>query len=175
MTREEKAKVVEELTARFNEAGHVYITDTSALTVETINELRRKCFEQEIELRVVKNTLAVKAIDQCEKDLSGLKEVLAGPTALMFSETANSPAKIIKEFRTKHDKPVLKAASIDSDIFLGDDQIAVLASLKSKDELLGEVISLLQSPAKNVISALTSGGSKLAGLMKALEERGEAA
>lgn len=174
MTRQEKANVVEELTARFNEAGHVYVTDTSALTVEAINNLRRKCFEKEIELRVVKNTLAIKAIDNCDKDLSGLKEVLAGPTALMFCETANSPAKVIKEFREKHDKPVLKAASIDSDIFLGDDQVAVLSSLKSREELVGEVISLLQSPAKNVISALMSGESKLAGLVKALEERGAA-
>ncbi len=174
MTREEKINVVEQLTARFNEVDHVYVTDTSTLTVEAVNALRRQCFENDIELRVVKNTLAAKAIDKSEKDLAGLNEVLAGPTALMFCDTANRPAKVIEEFRKKHDRPILKAASIDLSIFIGDDQVKTLASMKSREELIGDIVGLLQSPAKNVISALQSGGGKLAGILKALEERGAA-
>lgn len=173
MTRAEKANVIEELKVKFSENEYFYLADSSALTVAEINELRKLCFESGIEVKVVKNTLAVKALQESEEDgkFEKLYDVLVGPTTVFFTDIANKPAKIFKEFRKEHDKPVLKAAYIDSDIFLGDDQIEPLASLKSKDELIGDVILLLQSPAKNVISALKSSGGKLAGIVKTLQER----
>ena len=174
MRKEQKTQAIEELTEKFSNAPFFYVTDSSALTVEQVNNLRGKCYEKGVEMKVVKNTLTKKALESIEgADYSGLYDALKGPTALMFSSTANVPAKIIEEFRKKHDKPVLKAAYIDSSIYIGDDQVKALASLKSKEELIGEVILLLQSPAKNVISALSSGGGKLAGLVKALQERAQ--
>ncbi len=174
MTRTEKEQAIELLKDKFAKNQFFYITDASALTVEQISNLRRKCFEKGVEVQVVKNTLARKALESAgeEMNYSGLYESLKGPTTIFFSETANLPAKIIKEYRKKHDKPVLKAAYIDSDVFEGDDTLESLASLKSKEELIGEVIVLLQSPIKNVVGALNSGGNKLAGLVKALQERG---
>jgi len=146
------------------------------LTVEQVNNLRKLCFENDIEMRVIKNTLAKKALESAaeEKNFGGLYEVLAGPTAVMFSDKANSPAKVIEEFRKTNDKPVLKAAYIDTDIYLGDENVKTLAELKSKEDLIGDIVFLLQSPAKNVVSALKSGGNTIAGLIKALEERAEA-
>ena len=174
MRKEQKTQAIEELTEKFSNAPFFYVTDSSALTVEQVNNLRGKCYEKGVEMKVVKNTLTKKALESIEGiDYSELYEALKGPTALMFSSTANVPAKIIEEFRKSHDKPVLKAAYIDSSIYIGDDQVKALASLKSKEELIGEVILLLQSPAKNVISALSSGGNKLAGLVKALQERAQ--
>lgn len=174
MRKEQKTQAIQELTEKFSNAPFFYVTDSSALTVEQVNNLRGKCFEKGVEMKVVKNTLTKKALESIEgTDYSELYESLKGPTALMFSSTANVPAKIIEEFRKSHDKPVLKAAYIDSSIYIGDDQVKALASLKSKEELIGEVILLLQSPAKNVISALKSSGGKLAGLVKALQERAE--
>lgn len=174
MRKEQKTQAIEELTEKFSNAPFFYVTDSSALTVEQVNNLRGKCFEKGVEMKVVKNTLTKKALEKVEgADYSELYDALKGPTALMFSSTANVPAKIIEEFRKSHDKPVLKAAYIDSSIYIGDDQVKALASLKSKEELIGEVILLLQSPAKNVISALSSGGGKLAGLVKALQERAQ--
>lgn len=174
MTREEKTAIIEELKGKFEHAPYFYITDSSTLTVEKVNNLRRLLFEKGIEMRVVKNTLLRKAMETFPEDrnYSALFDSLHGPTAVMFTEVANSPARVIKEFRKDGEKPSIKAAYIDSAVFLGDDQLEALANLKSKEELLGEIIGLLQSPARNVISALKSGGSTIMGLLKTLEERG---
>ena len=153
MTKEEKAKYIDDLSAELIEANVFYLTDTAELTVETVNNLRRKCFQSNIRLRVVKNTLLEKAMDRVEnRDYGQLKDTLSGQTAIMFSEVGNVPAKLIEEFRKKNDKPILKGAYIDEAVFLGDDQLSMLSSIKSKDEVIGEIIGLLQSPAKNVIS-----------------------
>ena len=173
MTKEEKAKYIEDLTAELREAGIFYLADTSTMTVEVINNLRRKCFQSNIKLRVVKNTLLEKAMERVEGiDYGQLKEVLAGPTSILFAEVGNVPAKIIQEFRKKSDKPVLKGAFIEEAIFIGDNQLDALANIKSKNELIGDIVGLLQSPAKNVISALKGQGGKIAGILKTLEERG---
>jgi large subunit ribosomal protein L10 len=172
MTKEQKAQYIDELAAELSTAGVFYLADTSELTVEAINQLRRRCFQSNIRLKVVKNTLLSKAMNQIEgKDYGQLHEVLAGPTSIMFSEVGNLPAKIIKDFRKKNAKPILKGAFIDEAIFIGDDQLDTLVTLKSKEELVGEIIGLLQSPAKNVISALKGQGGKIAGILKTLEER----
>jgi large subunit ribosomal protein L10 len=176
MTREEKAQIIEELSEKFANNAHFYITDASGFTVAQVNTFRRLCFKSGIEYKVYKNTLIRKALEKQEgTDYSPLFESLSGFSGVMFSkETANTPAKIIRDFRVKmNGKPVLKAASINSDLFIGDENLNMLSELKSKNELIGDVIALLQSPAKNLISALTSGSSsKVAGLVKALEERG---
>lgn len=175
MTRSDKVAAIESLKEKFADSNFFYLTDSSTLTVDQVNALRRLCFENNIEMKVVKNTLVQKAMESLkdEKDFEQLYPSLKGPTAVMFSETSNAPAKILHEFRKTHERPILKAAYIDSDFFIGDDQIDALKALKSKEELIGEIISILQSPAKNVISALKSGGSTLAGLMKALGDRPE--
>lgn len=176
MLKSDKVLMIDELREKFTSSPFFYITDSSALTVEAINKFRRICFEKGIEVKVVKNTLAKKALEASspeEKNYVALYDALHGPTTLLFCETANLPGKVLKEFRIKNQKPVLKAAYIDSSIYFGDDQIEALANLKSKEDLVGEIISILQSPAKNVISALKSGGNTLAGLMKTLEERAQ--
>jgi len=173
MTKEDKAKYIDDLTAELTQAGVFYLADTSELTVEVINNLRRKCFQSGVTLKVVKNTLLEKAMQRVEGiDYGQLSEVLAGPTSIMFAEVGNIPAKIIQEFRKKNSKPVLKGAFVGEAIFIGDNQLETLANIKSKDELLGEIVGLLQSPAKNVISALKGQGGKIAGILKTLEERG---
>ncbi|MCB9285500.1 MAG: 50S ribosomal protein L10 [Lewinellaceae bacterium] len=174
MTREEKSAIIEELKEKFENSPFFYITDSSTLTVESVNKLRGLLFEKGIEMRVVKNTLVKKALESApqDKNYAPLMDTLAGPTALMFTEVANSPARVIKDFRKDKDKPFIKAAYIDSAIFIGDDKIEELSKLKSKEELVGEIIGLLQSPARNVISSLQSGGQTIMGLLKALEERG---
>jgi large subunit ribosomal protein L10 len=173
MKKADKAIMIEELREKFANNQYFYITDSSSLSVAAINKFRRICFEKGIEVQVVKNTLAKKAMESNaeEKNYVAIYDALHGPTTLLFCETANLPAKVIKEFRGKDEKPLLKAAYIDSGVFIGDSQLDILASLKSKNELIGDIIGLLQSPAKNVISALKSGGNTLAGLVKALEER----
>lgn len=172
MTKQEKEQLVEELSASIAQSGILYIADTSALTVETSNNLRRKCFNKGVSLRVVKNTLLKKALARVEgRDYSELEQVLVGTTAIMMAETPNVPAKVIKEFRKKSDKPALKGAWIDEAVYLGDENLETLANIKSKEELIGDVIGLLQSPAKNVVSALQSSKSTLAGLVKTLQER----
>ena len=175
MTKAEKYTVVEVLKEKFENSNFFYITDSSTMTVEDVNNLRRKFYESGIEMQVVKNTLAKKALESIsETGYEDLYSALKGPTSILFTETANLPAKVIKEFRgAKGERPIVKAAYIDSSIFLGDDQIGALASLKSKEELIGEVIGLLQSPIKNVLGALQSGGNTISGLLKALEQRGE--
>ena len=176
MTRAEKQTVIESLKKEFTEYEYFYITDSSTLNVAAVNELRALCYEKGVTLRVAKNTLIKKALEKTEDSTiyEGLYDSLKGPTALMFSTTANVPARIIKEFRKAHERPVLKAAYIQSDIYVGDHLVDELSSLKSKEELIGDIIALLQSPAKNVVSALKSGGSTIAGLVKALEERAAA-
>lgn len=172
MNKDQKAQYIEDLAQDLSKANIFYLADTADLSVETINQLRRRCFQQGIELRTVKNTLLAKAMERVEgRNYENLAGVLSGPTSIMFSEVGNAPAKLIKEFRKKNDKPVLKGAYIDEAVFVGDNQLDALESLKSRDELIGDIIGLLQSPAKNVISGLTGGGQKIAGILKTLEER----
>jgi len=172
MTKEEKAKYIEDLSAELNDANVFYLTDTADLTVEAVNNLRRKCFQSNIRLKVVKNTLLEKAMDRVEnRNYGQLKDTLSGQTAIMFSEVGNVPAKLIEEFRKKSDKPLLKGAYIDEAVFLGDNQLSILSSIKSKEEVIGEIIGLLQSPAKNVISGLKGQGSKIAAILQTLESR----
>jgi len=171
MTREQKAQEIQVLTEELSSAKNLYLTDISGLDALQTFALRRACFKANIKLSVVKNTLLAKAMEASEKDFGDLQDVLKGNTSLMFSEVGNAPAKLIKDFRKKSEKPVLKGAFIEEAIYIGDDQISVLESIKSKEELIGDVIALLQSPAKNVISALQSGGSNLSGILKTLSER----
>lgn len=174
MTREEKAQIIEELSKKFAENAHFYLADASGLTVEQVNGFRRLCFKSGLEYGVYKNTLIRKALEKQEGvDYTPLFDVLNGFSGVLFSkETGNLPAKVIKEYHKKLEgKPALKAASINSDLFIGAENLNMLSELKSKNELIGEVISLLQSPAKNVVSALLSGKNTLGGLMKTLEER----
>lgn len=172
MQKEQKVSVVEELTETLSNAGIFYITDTADLNAESISNLRRICFKADIKLKVVKNTMLKKAFEQVEdRDYSEFYDLLKGPTALMFSEVGNAPAKVIKDFRKKHSKPILKGAWIEEAIYIGDEQVENLVNIKSKEELIGEIISLLQSPAKNVIGALQSSGNTIAGLVKTLQER----
>jgi large subunit ribosomal protein L10 len=172
MTREEKAQYIDDLATELTAANIFYLADTAELTVDVINSLRRKCYQSNIRIRVVKNTLLSKAMDRVEgKDFGDLRDTLAGATSIMFSEVGNAPAKLIEEFRKKNAKPILKGAYIDEAVFIGDNQLSTLVSLKSRDELIGDIIGLLQSPAKNVVSGLTGAGSKIAGILKTLEER----
>lgn len=173
MNKEQKAEIVATLTQKLNECNFIYLTDVSSLNALKTNQLRREFFAGGIEMEVAKNTLIEKAIEQSDKNFGQLVDVLKGNTALLFSTDSKSPAKIIKEFRKKDAKPALKGAYIDSDIFIGDDQLDALIKLKSRNELIGDVIGMLQSPAKNVISALQSSGGKLAGIVKTLSERPE--
>lgn len=173
MNKTEKGTTIEALKDKFDASSFFYLADASSMTVAQITKFRRLCHEKGIEVKVVKNTLARKAMEALPES-RGFKDIfdaLHGPTAVLFSDQGNLPARILKEFRGSGDKPVLKAAYIDSAVFKGDDQIDVLIAIKSKNELIGELIALLQSPARNVIGALQSGGHKLAGLVKALEDR----
>ncbi len=173
MNTAEKKVVIDELGEKFAKYDNFYITDASSLTVKDINALRRICHKEGIELRVAKNTLIRKALEAKDAEAyKGIFDALHGPTYLMFSEVGNKPAKVITEFRKTSEKPVLKAAWIDSAIFMGDNTLAQLTALKSKYEIIGDIIGLLQSPAKNVISGLKGSGNKLAGLLKTLSERG---
>lgn len=175
MTPAQKSEAIELLKEKFSQYNNFYITNTESLSVEQINNLRRICFEKNVEMKVAKNTLIKKALEQLDGErFKNTFDSLHGVTALMFSESAKEPAMILSSFREGgKDKPVLKAAFVDGDIFVGDDQLAALKSLKSKNELIGEIIGLLQSPAKNVISGLNA-GAKLASLVKALEDRAQA-
>jgi large subunit ribosomal protein L10 len=172
MRKEEKHEVVLALTETIAEYGNFYITDTANLSVAKVNDIRRKCFENGIKMQVAKNKLIRKAMEASAGDFSEMFEVLKGSSSILFSKSANAPAKLIKQLRRTGDKPVLKAAYIDSSIFIGDNQLDALVNLKSKEELVADIIALLQSPVKNVISGLQSGGNKLAGIVKTLQERG---
>ncbi|MBK0378122.1 50S ribosomal protein L10 [Mucilaginibacter segetis] len=172
MNKEEKYDLVLALTEQMKEYGNFYITDTSDLTVAKVNTIRRQCFENDITMQVAKNSLIKKAMEAAGGDFTEIYDVLKGSSSILFSKSATAPAKLIKQLRKKGDKPILKAAYIDSAIFIGDNQIDALTKLKSKEQLIGEIIGLLQSPAKNVVSALQSSGGKLAGIVKTLQERG---
>ena len=176
MTKQEKAAVIDELKEKFSKSEFFYIADSSAMTVEQINTLRRTFFEKGIEMKVVKNTLAIKAMESApaEKNYAAIYESMKGPSALLFTDVANAPAKIIKDFRkeNKSEKPIIKAAYIDTAVYVGDDKTDQLANLKSKEDLLADLLTLLNSPMSNLMSSLGSGGTNVMGLLKALEERG---
>ena len=171
MTREEKAAVIEDLKSQLADNPTIYLTDISGLDAGTTSALRRACFKANVKLAVVKNTLLSKAMEASEREFGQLPEVLKGNTSLMFSETGNAPAKLIKTFRKKSNRPLLKGAFIEEAVYIGDDKLDALVSIKSKEEVIGDIIGLLQSPAKNVISGLKSGGGKLAGILKTLSEK----
>ncbi len=172
MTKQEKNQQIDDLAVTLTANSVIYLADTSELSAEATSDLRRSCFKQNVKMTVVKNTLLKKALERVEgKDFSEMYEVLAGPTALLTSDTGNVPAKLIKEFRKTHERPVLKAAYVEEMCFIGDDQLTALAEIKSREELIGDVIALLQSPIKNVVGALQSGGHTVSGLVKTLSER----
>ena len=173
MTREEKDLQIKELTQMLADNSVLYLTDATGLNSEETTQLRRACYKNDVRMRVVKNTLLRRAMEASEgTDFSELYEVLTGQTALLVGNVGNAPAKILKEFRKKSDMPTLKAAYVEQSTYLGDDQIDALTAIKSKDELIAELIALLQSPMKNVVGALSSGGNTVSGLVKALQERG---
>ncbi len=171
MRIEEKNVIIDNLVADLNEAKHFYLTDISALNAEQTSKLRRKCFESQIRLLVVKNTLLRKAMEKSNGDFEELYDVLKDSTSIMFCEAGNVPAKLIKDFRKTMEKPILKAAYVEESIYIGDNQLDSLSSIKSKEELLGDLLALLMSPASNLASALASSGSKLAGALKTLSEK----
>ena len=168
MTREEKSLVIEELTSELANNTNIYLTDISGLNAGTTSYLRRAAFKANVKMAVVKNTLLEKAMEASDKDFGDLPTVLKGNTSVMYSETGNAPAKLIKTFRKKSEKPLLKGAFIEEAVYIGDEQLDILVDIKSKEELIGEIITILQSPAINVISALQSIGGKLAGIIKTL-------
>lgn len=171
MTREEKSLVIQDLTAQLAENNIIYLADLTGMDAESSSNLRRACFKANIKLAVVKNSLLAKAMEASDKEFGELPSVLKGNTSLLFAETGNAPAKLIKDFRKKSTIPMLKGAYIEEAVFIGDNQIDALVSLKSKEEVIGDIIGLLQSPAKNVVSALQSSGGKLAGIIKTLSEK----
>ncbi|MFM9007851.1 MAG: 50S ribosomal protein L10 [Bacteroidota bacterium] len=175
MTREEKNSIIEELVGTLSQYNSFYITDIDTLNSEHTSKLRRLCFNKQVQMRVAKNSLIKKALERIEGDFSQLIPTLKGSSAILASEGASTPAKLIRDFRRdagkNFTKPVLKSAYIDGGVFVGDNQLEVLASLKSKNELIGDVIGLLQSPAKSVISGLKGQGGKIAGILKTLEDR----
>lgn len=174
MTREEKSAAIEELKEELGSTPFFYLTDSSTLTVAKINKFRRMCFEQGIKVKVAKNTLIKKALESEpeSKGFAALYDSLHGPTTILISSNPKAPAKLLEEFRKTEERPLLKAAYIDSSVFIGDEQLASLVKLKSKEEMVGEIIGLLQSPARRLASQITASGSKIAGIVKALEERG---
>lgn len=173
MTKDQKNEVIELLKGKFSQYSNFYVADTESLTVDQVGKLRRACFDKKVEMKVAKNTLIKKALEAIDSQkYAGVYDSLHKVTALMFSENPKEPALIISSFRkdSNSEKPVLKAAFIDGSVYTGDQELKTLTTLKSKNDLIGEVIGLLQSPAKRVISALNA-GNKLASLVKALEER----
>ena len=173
MTREEKSKAITEITEVLSQNEIIYLTDISGLnSIETSN-LRRLCFKSGVKLEVMKNTLLEQAMTASDKDFGDLLETLKGNTSVMLSDVGNAPAKVIKDFRKKSERPILKGAIIESDIYLGDEQLELLSSIKSKEEIIGEIVLLLQSPVRNVISALKSSSNKLSGIIQTLSNREE--
>ena len=171
MRREEKNAIIDSLAEKLKEYNHFYLTDTAQLNAADTSDLRRKCFENDIKLIVVKNTLLKRALEMSEGNFEELYQVLKGTTSIMFAQTGNGPAKIIKDFRKKHDKPVLKGAYVQESVFIGDKMLDILISVKTREELIGDIILLLQSPARNVVSALQSGGNKLHGVLETLSKK----
>lgn len=171
MTREEKNQLIDSLAEKLANSNIIYVADISDLNSENTTKLRELCFKRNIQLQVVKNTLLKKAMEKTEKEFGELYDILNGPTSVMISEVGNVPARLIKDFRKTSERPILKAAYVEEMIFIGDDQLDLLVALKSKNELIGDIIALLQSPVRNVVSALQSGGNKLSGIVKTLSER----
>lgn len=172
MTKEQKNQFVDDLAVTLSSAAVIYLADTSELNSETTSNLRRLCYKQNVQMSVVKNSLLKKAFERIEgRDFTELYDVLAGPTSLMLSDTGNVPAKLIKEFRKKNERPILKAAFVEEMCYVGDDKLQALTEIKSREELIGDIIMLLQSPIKNVVGALQSSGHTIAGLVKTLSER----
>lgn len=171
MTKEEKTQIIEGITQKLNSYPHIYLTDASGLNAADTSRLRRMCFNYNIPLLVVKNTLLSKAFDKSDKTLDELKVVLKQPTALMFSEVGNAPAKLIKDFRKKGEKPLLKAAYVEESVYVGDNMLETLSSIKSKDQLIGDIIMMLKSPMNDLMSQLNSGKHTIAGLVKTLADK----
>ena len=171
MTREEKSQVIQDLTGKLTDNPVIYLADISGLNASDTSNLRRACFKANVKLAVVKNTLLAKAMDSSDKDFGELPNVLKGNTSLMMADTGNAPAKVIKAFRKKNEKPILKGAYVEQAVYVGDDQLDNLVNIKSKEEVIGDIIGLLQSPANNVISALQSGGGKIHGILQTLSEK----
>lgn len=171
MNKQEKNMVIDELVDNLKEFQYVYVTDSSNLSANNNNELRKLLHKNGVKMQVIKNTFVHKALERGEIEWGDLKDTLKGTTALLFASNPKAPAIAIKEFRKKSDRPILKGAYIDSDIFIGDDQLGALVDLKTREELVGEIIGLLRSPATNVISALKSSGNTIAGLLKTLAEK----
>ena len=173
MNKKEKNELIDVLNNMLEENKNFYLADIAGLTAEESSSLRRLCYKQNVTIQVVKNTLLKKAFDKNSKDFTQLDEILKGNTSIMFSDEAKAPASVIKTFRKKSEKPILKAAHIEEEFYIGDNNLSILSELKSKNELIGDIIILLQSPAKNVISSLQSSSSKLSGIVKALSEKKE--
>ena len=171
MTREEKSQVIQDLTSTLADTDTIYLADISGLDALSTSNMRRACFKANVKLAVVKNTLLSKAMEASDKEFGELKDILKGNTSIMIAEAGNAPAKVIKEFRKKSDRPLLKGAYVEEAVYIGDEQLNALVNIKSREELIGDIVGLLQSPAKNVISALQSGGGKLAGILKTLSEK----
>ena len=173
MNKQEKNQMIATLEEMLNDNANFYLADISGLNAEQNSALRRLCFKREVSLKVVKNTLLKKAFEKNNTDFSELYNILVGNTSIMQAEAANTAARVIKEFRKKNEKPILKAAYLEESLYIGDENLSTLADLKSKNELIGDIITLLQSPAKNVITSLQSGGNKLSGIVRALQEKTE--
>ena len=173
MNKKEKNELIDVLNNMLEENKNFYLADIAGLTAEESSSLRRLCYKQNVTIQVVKNTLLKKAFDKNSKDFNQLDEILKGNTSIMFADEAKAPASVIKTFRKKSEKPILKAAHIEEEFYIGDNNLSILSELKSKNELIGDIIILLQSPAKNVISSLQSSTNKLSGIVKALSEKKE--
>lgn len=171
MTKQEKSDYIKDLTNQLAEATNFYLTDISGLDAGMTSDLRRACYKANIKLSVTKNSFLEKAMQASKRDFGELTSVLKGNTSVMYSDVGNAPAKVIKTFRKKSEKPLLKGAFIEEDVYIGDEQLNILVDIKSKEELIGEVVTLLQSPAKNLISALKSGGGKISGIIKTLSKK----
>lgn len=173
MRKEEKKALIDSMSVQLANTSNLYLADISEMNAEDTSNLRRLCFKYNITMRVVKNTLLRKAMDAADRDFNEVYEVLKGNTAVMFTEVGNAPAKLIKEFRKKSERPILKAAYIEQMTYIGDEQLDFLVAIKSREELIADVIALLQSPVKNVLGALQSGGNKLSGILETLSEKSE--
>jgi large subunit ribosomal protein L10 len=171
MKKTDKSALIKELSEKINEYSHFYVTDTLGLNASQTSDLRRACFNKDVKMMVVKNTLFQLALEQSEKQVEGMEEAFKGTSAVLFCNTGNVPAKLIKEFQKTTSLPVLKGAYVEESVYMGSEQLETLSTIKSKEELLGDVIGLLQSPAKNVISALQSGGTKIHGILQTLSEK----
>ena len=171
MTKEEKINMINTIKSELDKSANIYLTDCSGLNADSTSKLRRACFKSNVKLSVVKNTLLEKAMDGSEKDFGELKETLKGNTSVMIAEVSSAPAKVIKNFRKKSERPILKGAMIEEDLYIGDEQLETLFAIKSKEELIGDIIMLLQSPAKNLVSALSSGGGRLSGILQTLSNK----